>query len=223
MMQLLYTDWDTPLIFEETHVPTLVVENKTLLRTIVTELYYQVKDSNGKWILSKEDVPLDIAKSTVIVNMGMPFDGDSKLLLSKINARLEKQAMDEEHFVDTQQVLATLQQYAQDLLFDIPFDLQPATITAVGLIKLLSVHMCDDYHNDLEKLLDHMQLLRHFDSEKLFVLIQLRSFYDDNEVTMFLQSAIANRLPVLLIDGTDYPRLPCEKRKIIDNDLCEIE
>lgn len=223
MMQLLYSELETPLIFEETYVPTLVVENQLFLRKIVTDLYSQTKGGSGKWVLSKDFVPLDFAKTVIIVNMGMPFDGDTKLLISKINANLEKLSMDESHFVATQQLIGTLQRYAQDLLFDIPFDLQSSTITTAGLIKLFSVHMCDDYSNDLEKLLDYMQLLRYFDTERLFVLLQSRSFYQDNEISMFLQSVIANRIQVLLIDSVDYPRLDYEKRKIVDSDLCEIE
>ena len=67
-----------------------------------------------------------------------------------------------------------------------------------------------------------MELVREFDRDRLFVFVDLRAYFPKRELLEFARTAISHRFKVLFIEPREYPRLECERRVVIDSDLCEI-
>ena len=70
-------------------------------------------------------------------------------------------------------------------------------------------------------LLDYMELVREFDHDKLFITVNLRSYYNDETILKFMETVLAHDYKVFMIENKDYPVLAKEKRRIVDEDLCE--
>ena len=91
-----------------------------------------------------------------------------------------------------------------------------------NLLKSVGMRVIIDYNKLVERLFAYMDLVRRFEGEKLFLLVNLRSFVSLEDMALFMQTAVAHGLRVLLVDNQAYPLLPLERRRIIDSDLCEI-
>ena len=91
-----------------------------------------------------------------------------------------------------------------------------------NLLKSVGMRVIIDYNKLVERLFAYMDLVRRFEGEKLFLLVNLRSFVSLEDMALFMQTAVAHGLRVLLVDNQAYPLLPLEKRHIIDSDLCEL-
>lgn len=94
--------------------------------------------------------------------------------------------------------------------------------TVSALLKTVGITLRDDCPDALERLLDYMELVRCYERNKLFIFVNLRSYFPDDSVRRFLQTAMDHQYTLLLVDAWEHPRLPEERRLIIDKDLCEI-
>lgn len=56
----------------------------------------------------------------------------------------------------------------------------------------------------------------------MFVFVNLREFYNEEDVEKFVNTVVAHKYSILLIDNKEYQKIDCEKRLIIDADRCEI-
>lgn len=99
---------------------------------------------------------------------------------------------------------------------------QMLTITEKQFAKSVGITLRDDYPDALERLLDYMELVRCYERNKLFIFVNLRSYFPDDSIQRFLQTAMGHQYTLLLVDAWEHPRLPEERRLIIDKDLCEI-
>lgn len=208
------------------YVNTLIVENRSLFFKITSDIFSQTEGEDGLSVLSDKGKIIDIAKNLEIIDNFLTFDLNKKPLLNKIIAALEKVAVDEVHYLKTQKLLAEIEAALYDWSFAMPCGIVAAKLSPAVLLKALGIEIANDYTGSkgvLEKLLDYMELVREFDRNKLFFLINMRAFFDDNEVTLFLQTATQHQFYLFLLDNKDYKRLPMEKRLVVDEDLCEID
>ena len=67
-----------------------------------------------------------------------------------------------------------------------------------------------------------MTLVRELLGEKVFVFVNMHSFFDINEMKMFVDTLIAHKFYVLLIDSNEYGKINKVRRVIVDKDLCII-
>ena len=91
-----------------------------------------------------------------------------------------------------------------------------------SLLKAFGIRIYEEEQTTLFKVLTYMELVREYDRDKLFVLVNLRDYFEDKEVETFLQSALSHKFRILLLDSHEHSKLSCEKRRILDADLCEI-
>jgi len=87
---------------------------------------------------------------------------------------------------------------------------------------MVGLHFSMVYGNPIEKLIDYMSLVRDLEKEKLFVFVNMRSWFTEEELALFVNTVLAHKFHILLIDNCEYPKLKQEKRFVIDRDLCEI-
>ena len=131
---------------------SLVIENKRLYRTYLENLYFQSSGGDGELVLSYDNAPVPFERNVCIIDAFVPFNINTKHMLSCISSAAEKKAVDEEHFMQTSKILAEIESYVYDLCFDFPFSVQCGKLSAASLIRSLQLCVADDYSSTLEAL-----------------------------------------------------------------------
>ena len=211
-----------PLVMDGESVTTLVIENPSLMYTVLADIHAQCQGEAGTSVLSSNDKKVDINHSLDLLTDFVTFDGNRKSLLTKILHGLEKTANDETYYQRTHRLMAELENYLNDLSMELDVEMAYDKLSLNNLLKSVGMRVIIDYNKLVERLFAYMDLVRRFEGEKLFLLVNLRSFVSLEDMELFMQTAVAHGLRVLLVDNQAYPLLPLERRRIIDSDLCEI-
>lgn len=221
-MKLMIPFFSTPICFEENTLNTIVIENQKFFRETVDDIRHQTEKYDGDIVFSVNDTPQDMAGNVEIISEFLDLDINSKNLLNRIQSMMEKTALEEQHYMETQELLSSIEHFIQKLAFLCPCDVDCNKLTVSNLLKMAGLHFNMVYRNPIEKLIDYMSLVRELERDKLFVFVNLRSWFTDNEVSLFVNTVLAHKYRILLIDNCEYPKLENERRIIIDRDLCEI-
>ena len=208
--------------FSSGTVSSLVIENQDFFRQLCQDFYFQSQGIEGEGILSSDDNILDMSKFVEPVFQYVPFEINTKSLQTKLISALEHTALSAENFMQSQSMLMSVQNSIYNWAYSLDVQIEIPKLSLSAILKASGVQFFEGDKNDLEKILDFMDIVREFDREKLFVFFQLRSYFNDEQVELFLKTAINRDFTLLLVDSTVYRRFEFEKRLIIDSDLCLI-
>lgn len=220
-MMLAHPQIDTVFNFSDDGVNTLVIEAPTFFRQFLQDISLQVSGLEGTAVLSQDNMPIAFSRYAEVLDNFLSFEIGKKSLISKLQSRLEAELMNAQNYVRTMHLLGELEQYIQELFFDLPGTVVCDKLSISGVLRSAGIEILDDYGDSLERVLDYMELTRELERDKLFVLVNLRSFYRDEEIAAFFKSVLDHSLCVLLVDSVSKARLPLEKRVTVDADLCE--
>lgn len=201
---------------------SIIIENQNAFYNIVTDICNQTAGEEGQSVLSEDNKILSIAKYTELISQFVPFDINQKNLLTKITARMQHIAVDESHYMRTNELMGLLERYFMELSVEMVGNLDFPKVTADAMIKASGIHIDDLYDNLGEKLLDYFELVQEYDERKLFVLVNVRSYISDAEMKVFLESVLAREIQILMLEGSEHSLLENEKRHIVDADMCVI-
>lgn len=221
-MKLMIPFFSAPICFEENILNTLVIENQKLFRDVIDDIRSQIDKNDGDIIFSLNNRLIEMAGNVEIISEFLDLDINSKNLISKVQNVLEKTALDEQHYMETQEVLSGIEHYIQKLSFSCPCDVECGKLTVSNLLKMAGLRFTAAYRSHTEKLFDYMTLVRDLEKDKLFIFVNMRSWFTDEETETFIDTVMVHKFRILLIDNCEHTRLPREKRVIIDRDLCEI-
>ena len=221
-MKLAYQDFDFLLSFSQGYANELVIENKDLFRRFVSDLATQSGGQPGIAVLSLKNTPVDFGKHVELCTHFAPFTLNRKTLLTKLLSAMEKQAVDAEHYVQTQSLLSMLESFADDLSQEYTLTLQYQKLSVGSILKSMGIEIEDPDQPTLETILDYMELVRDLDRDRLFIMINMRCYFSDDEMTQWVNSVCSHDFKLLLVESTAYRPLPDVKRYLIDGDLCEI-
>ena len=73
-----------------------------------------------------------------------------------------------------------------------------------------------------ERLLDYVGLAQVYLHIKLVVLVGIRDFLTEAEFEELCRDFAGRELPVLFVDGSEFPMAKEERRLLIDSDQCEL-
>ncbi len=210
------------LIIEEHKPLELVIENQRLMLQFLKDLYAQTIGLPGDIILSKKNSRISIAKSVELISTFLPFEINEKRLISKIYSILEKEAINEIHYNETMGLLSKIEQFMDELAFTLPFTVEYSGLNVLALIKMCGLQLVDDSQSEIEKVINHMELIEYLLGEKLFIFVNMRSFFNDLDMQNFVDTVSMRKYQTLFIEGREYPLLQGVERLIIDHDLCII-
>lgn len=213
-----YFDWEQPVI------PTIIIENQSLFRKLLKDISSSINGIETNAVLSKNNSIIEFSKHAEILNDFINFNINKKTLLNKICLSLEKMAVSPENYIETQKLLAEIENKIGIWSFDFSCNIIPTKVSVSSIIKSVGIEICDDYSNEVEeveKIIDYMELIREFECEKVFFTVNMRSFYNDEIIKNFIDTAISHEFKVLMIESYPHTLLKNEKRLTIDTDLCE--
>lgn len=210
-----------PINIKEGETACLCIENQKLFRNIVQELHAQINGQEGSIVFSVEDSIVKPQKEILIFEKFAPFEINTKEILNKISLALEKEAMNEKHYLQTMELLSQIERYF-DTINDMNYNITLRKLDFSSIIKAVSPVLTDDYDNPLEAMLDYMDYITEFLGNKLFVTVNLRSFFADEELAAMVETIRAKGFKLLLIESMERSRISGINTILIDSDLCQI-
>lgn len=123
-MKLLIPDYQINLTWKDYSVPTLIIENPHQFFEIINDLVLQIKEgNNGKAIYSDKDKPVPLEKAFEILIDYLSIDSVPKMLLTKIQKRMEFQATNGPLFENTQILLAQMEHLAEEIAMSLDLEI----------------------------------------------------------------------------------------------------
>lgn len=220
-MKFVHPQIETVFSVDNGYVNELVIENRRLFRTVIEDISLQISGFSGQSVLSADNIPIEISKNAEIITQFVPFELNSKSLVSKIVQALEKKSVDADFFTATAEILQRTETYLDSLTQDFSCDLVYGKLNMNSILKSVGISVDDSTKSNLEKLFDYTELVREFDADKLFFLVNMRTFYSDNDMNEFIKTALGHSSRVFLLESRPYSLLDNVKRVTIDDELCE--
>lgn len=223
-MKFAHSDISGVFLPGRSFVPTLVIENQSLLRRVLKDVYLSLDGAETDAVLSVDNKPVEFSRYAELITDFIHFDLNQRPLINKICAALERVSLSAENYLETQRLLADIENKIGEWAFEFPCDIVAAKISVGSLLKAAGIELGDDYPGDAgdaERLIDYMELVREFDRDKLFITVNMRSFFPDEQIEGFMQTVVSHGYKVLMIESQSHPLLAPEQRRTVDGDLCE--
>lgn len=220
-MKLAYPELAAVFETGKGYIPTLVVENRGLMRKILCDIAGQLDGNQGFAVVSDKDEPLEISRYVELLQNFTPFSVNQKPLITKILSLIEKKTQEPENFMQAQSMVQRVEAWILDMGQELPCEIECTKLSIGSILKAAGIEIVSDQQYSLEQLVEYMELVRDLEREKLFVLVNIRSYYDDQEVTALLRTLLDHDLHVMLLDSYAGNVLVGENRWTVDEDLCE--
>lgn len=221
-MKLAHPMLSLPFKWEEEHVNSFVIENATMYRNFLTELYDQCSGLNGDFVLSNNLELLEISKNIEMVGNVLEIDHNNKKIVSGIVKELTDVAINDLH-TEVLELYSKINETISNIIFESGNDIVFDDINDISqLLKLYNVRPDSEDLSLAEKILSYMNLCEKYLGKKLFVFLNIHSYFSKGEMELLFQDFIYRKFNVLLIERYDYQTVKGESKRILDRDLCEI-
>ena len=191
-MKLAYVDMENVIELDYRKATEWIIESPALFQKYVHLLNLQVEGEEGGFVLSDDDIILDISKYVEIVVNPFALDFEDRRIQKKLYLQLQKTAYGEEMFIDTQKLNADLQSYIFRLESICGYDIEIDTAMDVQqLFKALGVKMEGGEYDFSEKLAQYMKLMSELMGKKVLVFINIRSYLENEQIQELIKNANA--------------------------------
>lgn len=222
-MKLVHSDFEMQIIFEQGIVPVLILESSKLMKEYVEDMLSQLQGKNGKFTLSVDGRIIRIDKEVELIINPFAIDINNRKLIKGIYDKMSSIAVEENHYISTQNTLKAIIAYFMDLFMAIDVDLEVSTkVDYSSLFKSFGIEVPIS-GNLVEDLLVYLDLTREYQGVKLTVFANLSTFLDYEEMDILIREIAYNEHKVLLLERFSFQEEGgAIKRYIVDEDYCEI-
>ena len=110
-MKFCFPDVNAVFDTELDKINTIVIENASLFLSLLTDIQTQIEGRDGKGTLSENDNILRMDKRAELLDRFIPFSLNQKVLLSKMSAVIEKRIVEDDRYLQTMELLATMEAF----------------------------------------------------------------------------------------------------------------
>lgn len=210
------------IVFQENQAAFWIIESPRTLRTYLEELYDQTLGQEGNFVLSDQDMELDLSKRAEVILSPWEVDLNEKKVLNKIYSELKELAFSESYYLETQQLISSITSYFLDLEKDASVNLACEELDFSQLLKALGIRIDDVSDNRVDMLGQYLHVLSKLMGKQLVIFCNLSNYLEIWEIEALLKEAFYLKLYVLLIERSEYDVALDKKCYIIDRDNCEI-
>ena len=223
MKLVLYLIDEIVNLSNEEKVNIIVIENQNYFTDILTDFSNQVNKLRGKCVLSYDNSPIDMYKNLEIITEFIPFDINKKPLVNKLLKIADFISQNEDFVLKTKSLYSYVSEYALSIAERIDYNIDFLyEFDVSAILKAINFKFMDEGMSISEKVIEYMLLVREFENDKCFVLVNFRNYLNNEEIDEFYKTVLYNKLRVLIISASDYPKSEYEKKIIVDTDLCQI-
>lgn len=225
-MKLVHPYIERQIIFDESKINILTIENQKLFSEVVQEIISVLNGGNSKFVLSEGMDIINISKVGELCIDIFSCEINSKKAITKLYEILREKSVDEDMHLKTNQILSSIFSYTEDLIFEFgEYELSYNLDTDItNIFKAVDVKFDLSDKTYLEKLLDYVYINSEFLSKKLFIFVNLKSFLLEEELEEFYKMMFYKKINILLLESFEREyKFDCEEYYIIDKDLCQIK
>lgn len=222
-MILAHPTFERMISIGEEKIEVLVIENSGIFSKYVLELNSQICGDNGKFTLYKNSTEIPLSFVNLVIN---PFDlnPNSKNVLSILSSKLKSKLLDENYYQKTGELLHSIETHMLECLGDLDsYLLISDDINISDLVRITDFRFMLSNDSLLENICDYVRILREHVQTELFVFVNLKTFLGKEDLGLFYNFVLMNKIPILLLEYSCSDRIECENIRIIDADMCEID
>jgi len=159
---------NNPLSFDGSAVNVLVIENRRMLTEIIQELSSQMSGNPGKFYLSDKETEISISGKIDMIIDPFSMELNERDLLNKLYAKMKSDALGEELYNSTYEVLAEVEKKVQRLMNRQPVMLESSELDMIAVLRSMNVvFACSE--SLLERLCDYLDVCSEYRKIALFV------------------------------------------------------
>lgn len=208
--------------FKDNSINTLIVENPTAFRNMISQLIDETNGYNGDFVLSEKFEPVKIEKYVEIVADIFSVNFSDRRFISKIN----KEALNASGSFSemTADLIMKLNEIGDSIASVLDFE---ATFKQIDnledVIKILNFSIDIDELSLDNKIIQYVKLCNAFFGKELFVFVNIKNFFEDEELKELYKKLRYEKYNVLFIESSKREYTDeFESILTIDKDLCEI-
>ena len=200
-MKLVYSDLFAPFTLESDRVNVISVEDGSLYYKLVSELHAQCDGHEGGFVLSENNSLVRIDKVTDMMDSFIPFEVNTKRLLTRLYSKLESLCSNELY-----EAILTLRTEISDFMTKLSDEMNCAMeydnqADIKGLFKCLGIKFSESGERLSDKVTDYMMNSYELDGRKLFVSVGLLDFMGRTEAELFFRTVTDHKLTLLMLEN----------------------
>lgn len=206
----------------EDRVNILIVENQSFMNEIIYDLYDQTQKRPGKFVLAVNDAPVEVSDYLELIIDPFSLKINKTTIINKVLKSFNEISQNEDFLIKTKELYSIINNYVYMLSDQIDNEIEFLYEYEISrILKAMSMKFKEEYTTIQEKLVEYMLLIREWDRNKCFVLVNLRDYITNEEIDEFYKTVLYNKLSVLIIGTSNYPKSKFEEKVTIDQELCE--
>lgn len=222
-MKLVHSDFKQVIEFAEGTVNVCIIENPTVFYQYIMQLFMQINGKEGKFVLSHEQKELKISKYIDIILEPWSIDFANRKIQGRLYEEVKEIAWESENYIKTQELLSGLNRYMLDLEQKLPYEIVCSEeVDFLQLLKALNVKLEAEADTLLERLALYIKLCGRLLHISILALVNIQCYIKKEELLELYRVAAYEKVHLLLLENAERDSADCERKYIIDKDLCEI-
>lgn len=222
-MNITHSYYGIEIPLEENYINTVCIEHPVVLSKLIQELWDQANGSAGGWLLSEKEKELSIPRTVECIYNPFSIDCNESRILTKIYNELKEDARTYLYEM-TDSVNRQILLYLDNLIDQFPcaleYTLEP---DVVSLLKSYKVRISWESISLEDKVVEYVRVIGRILKKTVIVMLNMKQYFSDDDLEVFLRTLLYEKVIIILIEGSDRPVLPIEKKYIIDSDWCTIK
>lgn len=225
-MILVHSVFINPIEIQNNKINIVVLESQQLFTKFIAEIFRQINEGTGSFLLSKGGKKLELAKSMDIVVDIFNLTVNQKKVINKLHSNLLITAQESEHYLATRELLTKINVYLDDIIQEQSLSLTyNEALDISGIFKIADIKFTEEIECLPEKLIDYMEVMTDYCNIECFVFVNLKSYMAEMELKDFYRDILYQGFKVILLESR-IDNESCELKEwenilILDKDLCE--
>lgn len=221
-MRLYNLKYDFSIELSENQVYNVIIENATVLSSVMESLYGQINGLEGDFILSEAEKILPLSKNIVLISNPFEINCNDKKILNKLYQEIQTN-MQELAFDSFNDLNCDIVNFLDLLMNTVPYNLESSLeLDFTGLLKLYDMKICENADSLLEKIIDYVRAIKNICGIQIIVFLNIKQFLTVEELMQLYEICFYEKVHIINIEGVQTKQLAIEKSLIIDKDLCKI-
>lgn len=222
-MKFVHPILERTIEIEENKATILIIENKNVFSEIISEIKNQIEGEEGGFVFSQDIEEISISQNIELITDPFSLNFNSKKIINRLYKKLDKQAMNEEMYVKSKEIVSKINEYIADLIQDEELSISyNQELDLIKLFKAVDIHIENKDKQLVDRILEYMLIIREIFAINTFVFVNLKAFISDENLKEFYKVVFYNKMNLILFESNFNKKLDSEEVRIIDADLCEI-
>ena len=216
------SDFLPPFEILDEKVNVLAIEKPSAFFSFTEELYGQIEGDDGMIVLSSDANILKLSSKAELIKDFIPFETNSKKIVSKLFSYFEKKALNSEYYDDIEKLNYQIMKFMEKLTEAEVLETEFGFINLNLLFKAVNFKLNEDNTDLEESIINYMLNSRELDGDKIFIFLNLMSFVDEEKREIFFKTIIDHRFNTLFLEPRSIKPNEFVNQIIIDEDFCII-